>query len=213
MKQQLNKTQIREVYGKISSSYDLWARLTETKARDRCLELAEIKDGQSILEVAVGTGMTFEKILQKNPSGWNEGFDLTTEMLAEARIKADLSGNQNYNLSQGDAYSINFENDKFDLLINNFMFDLLPEIDFPIVLKEFKRVIKTGGKLAMVNMAHSQHWYNAIWGLLYNINPAILGGCRGISLQNYLEDAGFKNIKREFISQFTFPSEIIICNK
>ena len=61
----------------------------------------------------------------------------------------------------------------------------------------------------MVNMTKGEHWYNFIWETLYRINPAAFGGCRGVYLPPYLESVGFKRIEREFISQITFPSEVV----
>jgi len=205
----IEKSRVAAVYRKIAPSYDLWARLTESKARDRCLELADIGDGENVLEVAVGTGLAFERILQINPSGRNEGIDLTEAMLARAKRKAAESGAKNYRLRVGDAYELDFPNDAFDVLINNYMFDLLPEQDFPAVLEEFKRVLRPDGRLAMVNMTQGERWYNGIWERIYRINPAWLGGCRGVLLLPYLETSGFVQIRREYVSQFTFPSEII----
>lgn len=205
----IEKSRVAGVYRKIAPSYDLWARLTESKARDRCLELADIRDGENALEVAVGTGLAFERILQKNPSGRNEGIDLTEAMLARAERKAAKTGSKNYRLRVGDAYQLDFPDDTFDVVINNYMFDLLPEQDFPAVLGEFVRVLRPGGRLAMVNMTKGERWYNGIWERIYRINPALLGGCRGVLLLPYLERAGFVQIRREYVSQFTFPSEII----
>jgi len=52
----IDKSDVPHIYKKVASVYDIWARLTESKARNRCLELASIRDGESVLEVAVGTG-------------------------------------------------------------------------------------------------------------------------------------------------------------
>ena len=54
------------IYNSLAGIYDIWAYLTESKARDRALELAEIKNGQNILEVAVGTGLAFYKIVKNH---------------------------------------------------------------------------------------------------------------------------------------------------
>jgi ubiquinone/menaquinone biosynthesis C-methylase UbiE len=94
-------------------------------------------------------------------------------------------------------------------LINNYMFDLLPQDDFTAVLAEFLRVLRPRGRLAMINMTLGEHWYNGLWEKVYRLNPALLGGCRGILLQPFLERCGYTNIRREFVSQFTFPSEIV----
>jgi len=206
---QIEKGRVADIYRKIAPSYDLWARLTESKARDRCLELAAIRNGEDVLEVAVGTGLAFERILEANPSGRNEGIDLTDAMLIRADRKAVKSGTNNYRLRIGDAYDLDFPDDSFDVLINNYMFDLLPQQDFLTVLEEFRRVLRPGGRLAMVNMTKGERWYNGIWERIYRINPALLGGCRGVSLLPKIEVCGFRQTRREYMSQWTFPSEIV----
>lgn len=205
----VKKDEVANVYRRIAPTYDLWGRLTESKARDRCLQLATIRDGEDVLEVAVGTGLAFEKILTLNPSGRNEGIDLTEAMLERAKEKASRSGHSNYRLGVGDAYALDFPDSSFDVLVNNYMFDLLPERDFPRVLAEFQRVLRPGGRLAMVNMTKGERWYNGIWERIYRINPALLGGCRGVSLMEYLEESGFTALRRQYVSQMTFPSEVV----
>ena len=206
----LEKDRVPDTYRKIARIYDLWAWLTESKARDRCLALAAIRDGEDVLEVAVGTGLAFERILAANPSGRNEGIDLTEAMLIRAASRAAKSGSRNYRLEVGDAYDLDFADNSFDVVVNNYMFDLLPQQDFPKVLEEFKRVLRPGGRLAIVNMAKGERWYNGIWERIYRINPALLGGCRGVSLLSQIEACGFKQTRREYISELTFPSEIVI---
>ena len=206
---QIEKGRVADLYRKIAPSYDLWAWLTESEARNRCLELAAIKDGELVLEVAVGTGLAFEMILEANPSGRNEGIDLTEAMLSRAEKKAAKSGSDNYRLRVGDAYDLDFPDDSFDVLINNYMFDLLPQQDFRTVLEEFKRVLRPGGRLVMISMTKGERWYNGLWERIYRINPALLGGCRGVLLLPQLEACGFGQTRREYVSQLTFPSEIV----
>jgi len=55
----VSQTEIPGIYDSLSKIYDIWGNLTESRARNRALELAEIKNGQNILEVAVGTGLAF----------------------------------------------------------------------------------------------------------------------------------------------------------
>jgi ubiquinone/menaquinone biosynthesis C-methylase UbiE len=204
------KERVPRVYDRIAPVYDLWAWLTEGKARRRCLELASIRDGEAVLEVAVGTGLAFADILEANPSGRNEGIDLTAAMLARAEKKAARAGAGNYRLRVGDAYALEFPDQSFDVLVNNYMFDLLPVRDFTAVLGEFRRVLRPGGRLAMVNMTLGERWYNGLWRHVYAMNPALLGGCRGVSLLPFLQECGFEPARREYISQFTFPSEVVL---
>jgi ubiquinone/menaquinone biosynthesis C-methylase UbiE len=209
----LSKEQVPAVYAAKARFYDVWGRFTESKAQARSLEIAAIQDGETILEVAVGTGLTFTRVLQQNPSGWNEGLDLTEAMLAKARQKAAQSGVSNYHLQVGDAYELPFENGRFDLLINNYMFDLLPKADFPLVLAEFYRVLKPEGRLLLVNMAKGRRWYNHIWEKLYQRSETSMAGCRGVSMAAPLADAGFSLVHHEYVSQMTFPSEILLAEK
>ena len=205
----IKKSDVPRIYKNIASVYDIWARLAESKARNRCLELARIRDGESVLEVAVGTGLTFLEILRLNFTGQNEGIDLTEGMLNRAKEKAKNLGAFNYRLELGDAYNLPYPDNSFDLVINNYMFDLLPEEDFSVVLVEFKRVLRPGGRLVLVNMTKPEHWYNSVWENIYRVNPAWMGGCRGVFLQPHLESVGFVEVRREFISQLTFPSEVV----
>ncbi len=58
-------------------------------------------------------------------------------------------------------------------------------------------------------MTKGQRWLNFLWEFVYRLNPAWLGGCRGVYLLPYLELAGFEETKREFIRQMTLPSEVL----
>lgn len=205
----LTKSQVINTYRNKAAIYDIWGRLTETKARVRALELAQIQDGEQILEVAVGTGLMFTEILKANPNGQNIGIDLTDAMLEQAKIKAHQTSNRNYELKIGDAYALDFPNHSFDLLVNNYMFDLLPEADFPQILKEFRRVLKPNGRIILINMTKGERFYQKIWEGIYQITPSTMGGCRGVQLVPALNTLGFRNIHREMLSEMSFPSEII----
>lgn len=205
----LAKSRVTEIYGKLAKNYDRWATLFESRASDRCLELAAVRDGESVLEVAVGTGAAFEKILRANPNGRNEGIDLTEEMLSGAREKAESTGLKNYSLKTGDAYNLEYPDNSFDVLVNMYMLDLMPEADYPRILTEFKRVLRPGGRLALLSMTRGNPIFNFLWDLILLINPAWLGGCRGIHPLPYLKTAGFIDTKKEFISQWGFPSEVV----
>ncbi|MBX2819451.1 MAG: class I SAM-dependent methyltransferase [Rhodothermaceae bacterium] len=211
----ITKKQVPLLYSWIAPTHDILAFFVESKARDRAIELAAIDEGERILEVAVGTGLSFQYVLQKNTTGHNTGIDLTPAMLKKAKKRAQriirrhkLPINQ-YSLEIGDAYELGFPDAHFDLVLNSYMFDLLPEDHFVPVLREFLRVLKPGGRLIQMNMTHGKNWYNHLWEGLYRIHPTLLGGCRCISTLEAMQQAGFVNVHREYISQWTFPSEVI----
>ncbi len=206
----LNKAEVVSVYSQTAPVYDLWGMLTETRARTRALALANIQNGETVLEVAVGTGLTFRELLRANPQGQTTGIDLTPAMLEKAKHKAQKVGHDHYQLAVGDAYHLDFPDHHFDLLMNNYMFDLLPEADFSLVLAEFRRVLKPGGRVVLVNMTKGTRFYEHFWETLYHLNPRWLGGCRGVLLTEALRAARFRNLQREVMSQLGFPSEILV---
>lgn len=209
----LDKDAVRGVYERIAPLYDAWALLTETRARRACLDLARVRDGESVLEVAVGTGMTFAELLARNPSGRNEGIDLTEGMLRRAKERARRVGRGEFHLALGDAYALDFPDASFDLVVNNYMFDLLPEEDFPRVLAEFHRVLRPGGRLVLVNMTKGERLQHRLAEAVYRLNPALMGGCRGVTLEPFVRAAGFEVARREVAVQLTFPSEIISASR
>ena len=210
MDARLNQQQVRDVYRRFAPTYDLWGSFMESRARRCCLDMAQIKNGEDVLEVAVGTGVLFEQLLHVNPNGRNEGVDLTPAMLQRARDRLVKSGLTNYVLQAGDAYHLDYPQQSFDVLFNNYMFDLIPERDFTRILAGFNRVLRSGGRLALVNMTRGASWFNSLWDSIYRLRPSLLGGCRAVELAPYVEAAGFSSICRRQVSQLGFPSEVIV---
>ena len=203
------QTRIAGLYDRISPLYDLWAKLTETRARKRALELADIRDGKNILEVAVGTGLAFYEIARRNPHGTNTGIDLSAGMLARAWSRLKTLPHSNYALREGDAFDLDIEDNSIDTLMNTYMFDLIPHADAGKILLEFRRVLRPGGKLVLVNMTEAQGFGSGIYKWIYRMSPRLMGGCRPVELTGELEKAGFDIDTREYHQQMRFPSEVI----
>jgi len=209
----VSQSEIPAVYDSLSKTYDIWGKLAETRARDRAIELADIKDGQNILEVAVGTGLGFYEIVQRNPNGTNIGVDISPGMLRKAEKRLGKLTAANYELKVGNAFSLEAEDERLDLLVNNYMFDLIAFDKMDAILEEFKRVLKKGGKLILVNMTEGQTFGCGIYSLLYRISPKSFGGCRGVKISNKLQQNGFDVKTREYFQQWWFPSEVILACK
>jgi ubiquinone/menaquinone biosynthesis C-methylase UbiE len=204
----VSQSAIPKVYGRVARFYDIWAMLTETRAQRACFQRAAVRDGEAVLEIAVGTGLVFRELVRANPSGRTEGIDLTEAMLARARRK--VAGLQSRcRLRVGDAHHLEFEDAMFDLALNNYMFDLLPEADFDPILREMRRVLKPGGRLVLVNMAAGDTWAHRVHEMVYRISPALIGGCRGVTLAPFVDRAGFRDVVIEHVSQLGIPSEIL----
>jgi ubiquinone/menaquinone biosynthesis C-methylase UbiE len=196
-------------YNLIASVYDLFGILMESKARQQALKMVEIRNGERVLEVAFGTGLNFVEILKRNPQGWIEGIDASTKMVEKTRKRISKIGQNNYTLHLGDCRRLPFRDETFDVLMNQYLLDILPVEDFDPLLLEFKRVLKHGGRLVLVHMTKGEKWVNQIYEGIYKLKPPLLAGCRGVMAQPFFEKIGFKDFQREFISQFGFPSEVV----
>src|SRR5512135_3601573 len=121
----VSQKDIGTLYDSLSGIYDIWGILAESRARKRAIELADIRDGQNILEVAVGTGLAFYEIVKRNRKGQNLGIDISPGMLDKARKRLGKLSQANYELKLGNAFHLPAEDEQFDLLLNNYMFDLI----------------------------------------------------------------------------------------
>lgn len=205
----LPKSDVRRTYTWIAPTHDLLALLVERRARRLGLAWAGVEDGERVLEVGVGTGLSFQRLLHQNPCGFTVGIDLTPAMLRRARRRARRAPTANWRLALGDAYALPCATGRFDLVFSSYMFDLFPEADFVPVLHEFKRVLRPGGRLVLVTMTTPHRWFERGWDLLYRLWPPILGGCRGVRLAPFIQQAGFRRVRRRHVSQCTFPSEVV----
>ena len=97
--------------------------------------------------------------------------------------------------------------------MNNYMFDLIPFEGMDKVLEEFKRVLKKGGKLVLVNMTEGERFGSRLYDAVYRLSPKTMGGCRGVRMSEKLKQHGFIVESREYYQQMLFPSEVILAYK
>jgi ubiquinone/menaquinone biosynthesis C-methylase UbiE len=207
------QSEVPGLYDRLAGLYDVWGHLAESRARKRSLALANVEDGQHVLEVAVGTGLAFQDVVKRNGSGRNVGIDISGGMLAKAEKRLHKAGLANFELAVGSAFNIQEGEAAFDVLLNSYMFDLLDESDWPKALKEFQRVLKPEGRLIVVNMTFGERPGSGVYDRLYRLSPRLMGGCRGVGLSEVLQQAGFNVHLREYVQQLLFPSEVILASK
>jgi demethylmenaquinone methyltransferase/2-methoxy-6-polyprenyl-1,4-benzoquinol methylase len=207
---------IRRAYDLLSPVYGWCVAPLERKPKLRGLELGDIKPEDRVLEVAVGTGAAMLEILKRvDKTNIVSGVDLSHRMLQKSRRLVAKTGFTNVELYQADARSLPFEDGFFDVLFNSYMLDLVPLAEIPVVLAEFKRVLKDNGRLVLVNMSRGRHMTR--WEKLYQATPRRLipylyGGCRPVFTEESARQAGFREVRRELIHH-GFTSEIVIGKK
>ena len=200
--------QIQKNFSKVAWFYDFWGKLTESKSITEAISISGISDDQTVLDIGVGTGQIFERILKVNRNGFNFAIDLSPKMIAKAKEKLNPIPGMHL-LAIADAFNLPYKNQSFDYVFSSYVLDLLPENCFVDIIGEFKRVLKEKGIGIVITMSMGQKWYNKIWFLAAKYFPSLLTNCRPVELSSYLVSSGFNVMRREAISQNTFPSEII----
>jgi ubiquinone/menaquinone biosynthesis C-methylase UbiE len=202
---------IRAVYDRLAPVYDVWSALTESKSRRAALRLADIVDGDDVLEIAVGTGRTLEAIARMNLHGTIRGIDLSPGMLSKAILRiANHPEWSGVEVAQGDAHALPYSDDSFDLVVVSYLFDLLPERDFSGIIAEIHRVVRPTGRVVVTNMTIAQRRRDDLYRWVYRLQPKLMGGCRGVRLTSFLLDGGFRVVYRDYVAQLGFPSEILL---
>ena len=120
---------LAEGYRKRARRYDLTSRLyfLQRAHRRRAVEALRLRPGDTVVEIACGTGLNFASIEREiGPEGRIVGVDLTDAMLVEAQHGVDTSGWSNVNLVQADAAEFDFPPET-DGILATYPHALLPE--------------------------------------------------------------------------------------
>jgi SAM-dependent methyltransferase len=109
----------------------------------RVAEVARIRPGDRVLDVACGTGVLTRMVAARvAPGGSVTGLDLDPGMLAvAARLSPAVAWRQ------GTAESLPFRDGAFDAVVSQFGLMFFP--DQPAALREMMRVLTPGGRLAV----------------------------------------------------------------
>ena len=205
----MGTSKAERIYDRLAPLYDFWSLLTETVPEQQALRVAGLKPGESVLEVALGTGKLFAEILQTTGLKRCVGVDLSNRMLRRARRRA-LALGTNLALCRPDARRLPFADSSFDAILCCYMLDLLAEEDTRGVLGEFHRVLKPGGRLSALIMAEQARVFNALWMWIYRHAPALVGGCRPVALAPLLEAEGWRLELHERLTQSGFRSALFL---
>lgn len=138
------------------SSYDITVNLMTlgpvSRLRTLTVEHAQLKPGESVLDVGCGTGgVTIPAKLQVGKDGRAAGIDPAPEMVAIARQKASRTRLE-IDFRVGVIESLPFPDGTFDAVTSSLMMHRLPEHLQVKGLAEIKRVLKPGGRLLIADM-------------------------------------------------------------
>nr|WP_294502727.1 methyltransferase domain-containing protein [uncultured Rhodopila sp.] len=179
----------------------------------RLIEAAGIKAGQTVLDVATGTGLVaIEAARRVGASGRVIGLDISPGMLAQARRKIDDLALPNIELREGDACTADLPPGGFDHILCSAA--LVFMTDIPAVLRGWHRFLKPGGYVGFDAPAGNSTAAGATLAPLAFSHGISLGYARlrtREACREALADAGFEvaHIHTEIITQRIMPlSEI-----
>ena len=147
----LEKRQVKRAYKFYAPAYDFIFDWIFNPGREAAIQLLDIRRGQQVLEVGIGTGLN----LPLYPSDCRiAGIDLSEEMLEKAQEKVVELSLNNVTLKAMDATVMDFGDDEFDSAVATYTISAVPD---PVgVLREMRRVVKPGGNIVLLNHFRSQ---------------------------------------------------------
>lgn len=196
----LKTGKVPELYNRLAWLYDAFTDF-EPAHHERAVALAEFQPGESVLEVACGTGRATLEIAKR--IGGKDKFyavDLAPGMLRRAQNRLQHAGLiDQVDTRLADAARLPYPDASIDVLYNAYMFDLVSADDMPVILAEFARVLKPGGRIVLVNMSKNRDGQTLYeWLYDHGLLGFASGGCRPVQMAPFLERAGFHNIRRTY---------------
>jgi phosphatidylethanolamine/phosphatidyl-N-methylethanolamine N-methyltransferase len=134
-------------YRLFSGSYDIVFGPVFHPGRKEAVRIANDRPGQRILEVGVGTGLSLPHF---RPDSRVTGIDISTEMLAKARSRAErLRLTHVEALHVMDAENLDFPDNSFDAVLALYVASVVPNPTR--FAAEMRRVCIPGGTIVVVN--------------------------------------------------------------
>jgi ubiquinone/menaquinone biosynthesis C-methylase UbiE len=140
----------QDQYQQEGSAADLFQRyvvprITSLWAKD-LVDRACVRVGESVLDVACGTGVVTRLAAQQSGNGRVVGLDLNADMLRVARGVAHVDG-MSIEWCEGSALALPFEDGAFNIVLCQLGLQFFP--DKSLALHEIARVLSFGGRLLL----------------------------------------------------------------
>jgi SAM-dependent methyltransferase len=164
------------------------------------IDLAELRVGERVLDVATGTGVVARLAARKVvPGGTITGLDINEGMLEAAR-RLPLPPGLKIDWRQGSAVALPFPDSAFDVVLCQQGLQFFP--DRLKALREMRRVLMPAGRVALSVWTGPSPYFTALReGLVRHVSPeAAISGAAAFSLgdgdelSGLLQAAGFRDV-------------------
>jgi phosphatidylethanolamine/phosphatidyl-N-methylethanolamine N-methyltransferase len=137
---------VERVYEKLAGVYDYAFGPALHPGRLRAIHKMQLRGGDSVLEVGVGTGIN----LPLYPRDCTiTGIDLSSKMLEKAHERMAVRDLDHCRLLAMDAERMTFPDDTFDVVYAPYVISVVPD---PVrVAREMHRVCRPGGRVVILN--------------------------------------------------------------
>jgi demethylmenaquinone methyltransferase/2-methoxy-6-polyprenyl-1,4-benzoquinol methylase len=161
---------VRTMFDRIAPVYDLMNRFMTAGLDGRWRTLTAslaVQPGDRVLDAACGTGDLALADLRAGASRVT-GLDFSERMLARARTKAPA-----LEWVQGDMLALPFEPESFDAATVGF--GVRNVSDLPLGLRELRRVLRPGGRVAILEITQPRGVVKPFFGLWFDRVVPVLG--------------------------------------
>ena len=137
--------------------YDPVVALTSREGafKRRLLEHARIKDGESVLDLACGTGTLAIEIKKAIPKAKVSGIDADRSILRRAKAKAKEAGVK-IDFEHGLSNELPYDARSFDVVVSTLFFHHLTDEAKADTAEEIRRVLRLGGRVLIADWGRPQ---------------------------------------------------------
>lgn len=183
---------LRVAYNRLAPLYDLIVPAISREPRRLGESWLRPKNGETLLEIGVGTGRSFRRLAAASPDGWSEGIDVSSAMLARARERMRHAQHRRFGLRRTCAQTLPYPPNTFEALFCSYMVDVVSTVDRDRILREIRRVLHPRGRAVFVYLSAPQQPLESLWASICRRAPVLVGGARPIDLHSPLVRLGFR---------------------
>jgi phosphatidylethanolamine/phosphatidyl-N-methylethanolamine N-methyltransferase len=200
---------IEKIYESLGPYYNfIFGKLLFQEGREAAIDLLELKKGQRVLEVGVGTGLTLPLY---PPHCRVVGVDLSESMLKEAEELIRAKGLKNATVKLMNATNLEYPDSSFDGVLGNLF---ISATSFPREsLLEMKRVCKPGGIIVLMNHFKSEKPLLAAAESAFNPVAQGLGFKSNLEMKPLLDSVGLVPKKIKKVNIFNLWTAVSMVNK